>query len=385
MAQDNRYTTAARVQDFVLDYYRKTQQTIGFPDALELMQKGGLLKKTPDALPPFFEIETPEELDRFILGFPLEASTIIRDNQRSREQVINEVTLFPSEKDVFCFKHFPHMTETPHSHDYFEITYLYAGSCRLLIDNEVVPLEEGDLCIVPPHTAHNQPVDEDALTICVAVRASTFDAIFGSLLTQNDLVSTFFRNALYGEKTANFLRLKTQLQPSVKQLLHQLINESYQTDDYANSICVSLLNLFLARTLRLYSDTASSHKADHLKAARADVPLILNYIQENFRTVTLTQLSEVFHYSQTHLCRLIKSNLNRGFVEVVRSLKMARAREYLANDSLKIHEIAFLVGYGSVDHFTREFKKAHEVSPIKWREGRSSAQQKVSDIKTPAS
>lgn len=370
MVSENRYTTAARVQDFVLDYYRKTQHSIAFPDALELMHKGGLLKKTPEALPPFFEIESADDLNRFILSFPLEATAIIRDNQRSKEGVINEVTLFPSEKDIFCFKHFPHMTETPHTHDYFEITYLYAGSCRLLIDNETVTLEEGDLCIVPPLSAHNQPVEEDALTICVAVRASTFDAIFGSLLTQNDLVSTFFRNALYGDRSANFLRLKTQLQPSVKQLLHQLIYESHQADDYANSICVSLLNLFLARTLRLYSDTASIHRAEQLKTSRADFPLILNYIQQNFRTVTLSQLSRVFHYSETHLCRLIKSNLNRGFVEVVRSLKMARARDYLVNDSLKIHEIAFLVGYGSVDHFTREFKKAHGASPLKWREKR---------------
>lgn len=376
------YTTAARVQDFVVDYHRRTQQTIGFPDALKQMRDRGLLSDEAGQTPAYFEIDSPESFNRFILSFPLEANGIIQDNERHKQLgVINEVALFPFEKDVFCFKHFPHMTEDPHSHDYFEMTYLYAGSCRLLIDGEVVPLEEGDLCIVPPRAAHNQPVDENSLAICVAVRASTFDAIFGNLLTQDDLISSFFRNSLYGDKAASFLRLKTQLEPSVKELLHQLVYESYVEDAYANSVCVSLVNLFLAQILRLYSDTASIHRAEQLKPSRADFPRILNYIQQNFRTVTLDGLSKAFHYSPSHLCRLISSNLNQSFTSVVRSLKLARAREYLQNESIRIQDVAFLSGYGSVDHFSREFKKAHGQAPAHWRE--TNRKQRRTEMKTP--
>ncbi len=374
MQGEKLYTTAAKVQAYVLDYYRQTHRALGFPEALLALRQAGLLSETRELLPPFPELDSAEALDRFILSFPLEAGSIIRDNAvDGRDALIKEVTLFPFEKDVFCFKHFPHIIEQLHAHDYFEITYLYAGSCRLLFDGETVLLEEGDLCIVPPMSPHNQPIDENGLAICIAVRSSTFDSIFGGLMTQKDLVSTFFRHSLYGDKQSNFLRLKTQLQPSVKTLLHQLIYECNQADPYANAICISLLNLFLAQVLRLYSDTAKVYRMDQLKAPRADFPLILQYIQQNFRTVSLTSLSKVFHYSQTYLCRMIQRNLNQSFSAIVRSLKLGRAREYLLNESLRVVDIAHLVGYGSVDHFSRAFKKAYGISPLRWRSTRAKA------------
>lgn len=374
MQADKLYTTAAKVEEYVLDYYRKTQKALSFPEALAALRDAGRLTREPDPLPPFIEFDSAETLNRFILGFPLEAMSLIRDSERDgKEGIIKETTFFPFEKDVYCFKHFPHIIENLHSHDYFEITYLYAGSCRLLIDEEAVVLEEGDICIVPPMSAHNQPIEENSLAICIAVRSSTFDSIFGSLLTQNDLVSTFFRHSLYGQKQSNFLRLKTELQPSVKSLLHRLIYECNQTDPYANAICISLLNLFLAQILRLYSDTARVYKIDGLTAARADFPLILEYIQQNFRTVTLAGLSRVFHYSQAYLCRLIQRNLNQGFTGVVVGLKLKRAREYLLNRSLRISDVAQLIGYGSVDHFSRAFKKAYGLSPLQWRKAHAKA------------
>lgn len=368
MYTDKLYTTVGEVQSYVLENYKRTQTSVNFPEALNALRAAGKLSQTPPPLPPFCEIQSAQDLDRLLLSFPLEALSIIQDHQRDgKASLIREGALFPFEKDVFCFKHFPYMVEDLHAHDYFEITYMYEGSCRLLIDDEAVTVNQGDFCIVPPMARHNQPTDPDALAICIAVRSSTFDSIFGSLLTQKDLVSSFFRHSLYGEKQSNFLRLKTSLEPAIKNILHQLIYESNRNDAYANSVCVSLFNLFLAQVMRLYSDTASVYKADKLKSGRPDFLLILQYIQQNYRHITLNALSQVFHYSPTYLCRLIRRNLNQSFVSVVRSMKLGRAREYLQNDALQVSEVAALVGYNSVDHFSREFKRAYGQAPTRWR------------------
>lgn len=370
MNTDKLYTTAGEVQAYVLDYHKKYQAPVSFPAALNALKEAGKLLKQPPPLPPFFEINSAQDLNRMLLSFPLEALSIIRDHQRDRKSsLIREVAMFPFEKDVFCLKHFPYMIEDLHAHDYFEITYMYEGSCRLLIDDEAVTLNQGDVCIVPPLAKHNQPIDPDTLAICIAVRSSTFDSIFGSLLTQKDLVSAFFRHSLYGERQSNFLRLQTNLEPGVKNLLHQLIYETNRNDAYANSVCVSLFDLFLAQMMRLHSDTANVYRADRLKSGRPDFLLILQYIQQNYRHVTLDTLSKVFHYSPTYLCRLIRHNLNQSFVSTVRSLKLGRAREYLQNNMLQVNEVAALVGYNSVDHFSREFKRAYGQSPAKWRSG----------------
>jgi quercetin dioxygenase-like cupin family protein len=49
------------------------------------------------------------------------------------------------------------MSEIPHMHDYFELTLVYKGNYKLLFENEVLNLTEGNLCIIPhihPTTNH---------------------------------------------------------------------------------------------------------------------------------------------------------------------------------------------------------------------------------------
>ena len=55
------------------------------------------------------------------------------------------------------------MDLTAHSHEYFEITYIYRGSCYLLFENQKLRLNEGELCIIPPMSPHNQPVETGTL------------------------------------------------------------------------------------------------------------------------------------------------------------------------------------------------------------------------------
>ncbi|MDO4572261.1 MAG: helix-turn-helix domain-containing protein, partial [Clostridia bacterium] len=232
---------------------------------------------------------------------------------------------------------------------------------------ESFALTEGEMCIVPPRVPHNHPLEPEDLVLGIVVRKSTFDSIFGSLLTNNDLVSTFFRNALYGADQSNYLRLKTERLPRIEQLVQQLAYEAGRSDLYANACCVSLLNLFLAEALRQYSDTITFYRMESYAQHHGDFALILQYIQQNFRSVTLASLAEAFHYSETYLCKLIQRNLNQSFTETVRSLKMARAAEYLTHTQLKIAEIADLVGYDSVDHFSRTFRARYGMPPREYR------------------
>jgi len=46
---------------------------------------------------------------------------------------------------------------------------------------------------------------------------------------------------------------------------------------------------------------------------------------------------------------------------------MNHAVEYLLNTPMKISEIADAVGYDSVDHFSRTFRKVYGTSPLDYR------------------
>ncbi len=369
MEKPHVYATARQVEDFVVQTHQTAGKMLAFPEALRLLERQGALSNEPPQNPLYCENMSPQQFNDFILNLPFDATQIMEhDPVTSRtSSMIEEAGMFPFEKDVFCFKHMPYMDETPHFHDYFEITYIYSGSCKLLFNGESFILAEGEMCIVPPGVPHNHPLEPEDLVLGIVVRKSTFDSIFGSLLTNDDLVSTFFRNALYGGEQNNYLRLKTERLPRIEKLIHQLASEAGRYDCYANACCVSLLNLLLAETLRQYSDTLTFYRMESLAGRHGDFAVILQYIQQNFRTVTLSSLAEAFHYSESYLCKLIQRHLHQSFTETVRSLKMARAAEYLTRTPLKIFEIADLVGFDSVDHFSRTFHAYYKLSPREFR------------------
>ena len=81
----------------------------------------------------------------------------------------------------------------------------------------------------------------------------------------------------------------------------------------------------------------------------------------------LSTLARAFHYNETYLSRMLQNYMGMSFTEIVRGIKMTRAEEYLSTSTLRIHDISALVGYDSVDHFSRTCKSTHNMSPQAYR------------------
>lgn len=99
----------------------------------------------------------------------------------------------------------------------------------------------------------------------------------------------------------------------------------------------------------------------------SDFSLVLQYIQHNYQSLTLSSLAELFHYSEPHLCTLIKQNTGYTFTELIKRLRLADAVDYLLNTNLKVGEIAEQIGYNSADHFSRVFRTTYKTSPQEYR------------------
>ncbi len=94
---------------------------------------------------------------------------------------------------------------------------------------------------------------------------------------------------------------------------------------------------------------------------------ILNYIQTNYRTVTLADLSGEFFLSAPYLSRYIREKTGRQFSEIVTELRMQHACNMLKTPGQSIEQIAEEAGYPSVEHFSRQFKKIYGITPAAYR------------------
>ncbi|MFW2551484.1 hypothetical protein ACN2AP_30025, partial [Klebsiella pneumoniae] len=89
---------------------------------------------------------------------------------------------------------------------------------------------------------------------------------------------------------------------------------------------------FFAEVLRSYSQTLRFYNYQ----MGTDFSLVLQYIQHNYRTLTLSSLAELFHYSEPHLCTLIRQNTGFTFTELIKKLRLSDATNYLLKTDLKI-------------------------------------------------
>lgn len=94
---------------------------------------------------------------------------------------------------------------------------------------------------------------------------------------------------------------------------------------------------------------------------------ILNYIQANYIDITLDDLSEKFFLSKPYLSKYIKEKSGMTFGDLVKKIRMKKARALLKSSNMTVENIALSVGYQNVEHFNRLFKKAYNMTPMQFR------------------
>lgn len=93
-----------------------------------------------------------------------------------------------------------------------------------------------------------------------------------------------------------------------------------------------------------------------------------SYIEENCEQhLTLQEVADHCFISQWYLSKLLKTQLKKGFYELLNELRVEKAKKLLENPALSVSEIAERVGYSDTPHFSRVFKKLTGKSPGEWR------------------
>lgn len=103
--------------------------------------------------------------------------------------------------------------------------------------------------------------------------------------------------------------------------------------------------------------------------AAGAVQEIGSYIEEHLdEDLSLVRLSKRFHFNPSYLSRVFKQESGMNLSDFIEKARLRKAKELLAGESLRIHEIGTKVGYESPHSFTRFFKKATGTTPQEYRE-----------------
>ncbi len=83
--------------------------------------------------------------------------------------------------------------------------------------------------------------------------------------------------------------------------------------------------------------------------------------------ITLPDAARAAHTSTFYLCKVFKKATGMCFTEFVARTRVEKAKELLLKPNMRVSEVAYQVGFQSLTHFNRIFRKITGESPTEYR------------------
>jgi YesN/AraC family two-component response regulator len=127
---------------------------------------------------------------------------------------------------------------------------------------------------------------------------------------------------------------------------------------------VKLLSIF-AQHLSLLSNQVV------VQQEHSEPPVITRakeYIHEHqTEELSLGQVAKAVNTSTFYFCKMFKKTTGINFTDYLSRVRIEKSKNLLLNPNLRVSEIAFEVGFQSLTHFNRVFKKILGQSPTEYR------------------
>jgi AraC-like DNA-binding protein/ligand-binding sensor protein len=127
---------------------------------------------------------------------------------------------------------------------------------------------------------------------------------------------------------------------------------------------VKLLTIFAQHLSMLSNQVLVQHD-------NAEPPVIIKakeYIQEHqTENLRLGHVARACNTSTFYFCKMFKKVTGINFTDYLSRVRIEKSKNLLLNPNLRVSEIAFEVGFQSLTHFNRVFKKILGQSPTEYR------------------
>ena len=160
-----------------------------------------------------------------------------------------------------------------HTSGFFEVYYSLHGDCPIYFRDETVILHPGSLMVVTPSVVHASPCfADDRILAYFLIRTSTFNEIFWSQLEEDNLLTSFFRQALSGKLTTSYLWFNTENDEEIRDCLQRIFEECHGSERYASKISNSLMNIVFSLLLCIPINLIL-HAVTGIQTLSAELPL----------------------------------------------------------------------------------------------------------------
>lgn len=127
---------------------------------------------------------------------------------------------------------------------------------------------------------------------------------------------------------------------------------------------ITILNIFAKQLTLMSNQLAVMQENTEPSIIKRAKEYIMQHQSED---LSLEQVAKAANTSTFYFCKIFKKYIGINFTEYVCRIRIERAKYLLLNPNIRISEIAFEVGFQSLTHFNRVFKRITGFSPSEYR------------------
>ena len=208
------------------------------------------------------------------------------------------------------------------------------------------------------------PAGSDDIAVNFIVLPQFFDTAF-DMLRDESILRDFLIGTLSSNNTmGNYLHFQVSDILPVQNLLENMIWALVNDQQSRRNINQTTMGLLLMQLVG-YTDRLSS--SDPNQYEQNLVFTCLKYIEENYKTATLTELSGLVSMPDYQLSRFIRQHAGGTFKELLQRKRLNQAAFLLSTTKLPVEHIISVVGYDNTSYFHRIFRSHFGMSPKDYR------------------
>jgi AraC family transcriptional regulator, melibiose operon regulatory protein len=268
---------------------------------------------------------------------------------------------------IFINKHHRFAEMPVHTHDFIEINYMYAGSCRQIINSKSVDLEQGQLCILDKDVPHGiSALGENDILINILMKKETFSFSFFERISPKGILSNFLMRAVEEDHDHNrYIVFHSQDKENLHYIIRNMICEYIDPIEYSIDIINHYMLVLFTELMRVYTHNKNFQDPD--TENKTTIIELLTHIEQHYTDLSLHKLAKVYNFNANYLGNMLKNKTGKTFTELLQTQRMIQAVRLLVNTNKTIVDISRQVGYENHSFFYKKFKGYYGCTPTEYR------------------
>jgi AraC family L-rhamnose operon transcriptional activator RhaR/AraC family L-rhamnose operon regulatory protein RhaS len=257
-----------------------------------------------------------------------------------------------------------------HCHEFSEIVLITSGHGVHVTGKESYPLCAGDAFVIGGSRPHDYHSMERLCLINILFQPQKLGWPLADLRLLPGYHALFTLEPAWRRRH----QFRSRLRLSPKELAHVLTLVDNLDQELASRLpgfrfmAIASFMQLAGYLSRCYNDSRDADSRALLRIGAA-----ISHLESHYQeSIDIEQLAQIAHMSKRSFMRTFQAATGLSPIAYLIQLRINRAASQLRTSSASVTEIAFRVGFGDSNYFSRQFRKQMSVTPRQYRQLHSS-------------